>query len=131
MATCCSAPPPRPPTTAARRYAVLVAQGQDVVLWDEGLRQQIYLGDDAFVDRMQALAEPPAKATRDTPRAQRTPARPLAHWLGLCSSREDALYRAHTEGGLMMTAPAREAGLSVSRLSRLIAQAETALGLGL
>ena len=107
---------------------MLVAQGQDVALWDEGLRQQIYLGDDAFVDRMQALAEPPAKATRDTPRAQRTPARPLAHWLGLCSSREEALYRAHTEGALTMTALAGELGLSVSRGSRLIAKAESASG---
>lgn len=111
---------------AARRYAELVAQGQDEALWDDGLRQQIYLGDDAFVDRMQALAAPPRKAARDTPRAQRTPARPLAHWLGLCGSREEALYRAHTEGALTMTALAGELGLSVSRVSRLIAKAESA-----
>jgi putative transposase len=107
---------------------VLVVQGQGEALWAEGLRQQIYLGDDAFVAQMQALAESPRKATRDTPRAQRTLARPLAHWLGLCSSREEALYRAHTEGALTMTALAGELRLSVSRVSRLIAQAEAVAG---
>ncbi|HET7864677.1 MAG TPA: transposase [Burkholderiaceae bacterium] len=55
-------------------------------------------------------------------------ARPLAHWLGQCRSREKALYRAHTEGALTMTALAGELGLSVSRVSRLIAQAEAAVG---
>lgn len=113
---------------AAKRYAVLVAEGQDQALWSEGLRQQIYLGDETFVSRMQALAAPPRKAARDTPRAQRLPARPLAHWLALCSSREEALYRAHTEGAITMTALARDLGLSVSRVSRLIAQAEAAAG---
>jgi len=119
-----------PPTTAAQRrraarqYAALVAQGQGVALWEDGLRQQIYLGDDAFVGRMQALAEPPRWAARDTPRAQRSSPRPLAHWLALCASRDEALYRAHTEGGLTMTALARELGLSISRVSRLIARAQ-------
>jgi putative transposase len=109
---------------AGQQYAALVAQGLGVALWDDGLRQQIYLGDEDFVDRMQALAEPPRKTTRDTPRPQRLAPRPLAHWLGVSASREEALYRAHTEGGLTMTALAAELGLSVSRVSRLIARAE-------
>jgi hypothetical protein len=39
-------------------------------------------------------------------------------------SREQALLRAHVERGITMTAPARGLGLSVSRVSRLIARAE-------
>jgi putative transposase len=35
-----------------------VAAAGDVRLWDEALRQQIYLGDEAFVERMQKLADP-------------------------------------------------------------------------
>jgi putative transposase len=50
--------------------------------------------------------------------------RSLKQWLASCESREEALYQAHTEGALSMTAIAREMGLSVSRVSRLIAQAE-------
>jgi len=40
---------------AAQRYVALVAAGRDVRLWDEALHQQIYLGDEAFVERMQAF----------------------------------------------------------------------------
>jgi putative transposase len=41
---------------AAHKYAEFVAQGKGVALWDAHLRQQIYLGDDAFIARMLALA---------------------------------------------------------------------------
>jgi putative transposase len=41
---------------AATQYAQFVAQGQGVQLWDEHLKQQIYLGDDDFIARMQKHA---------------------------------------------------------------------------
>jgi len=41
---------------AAAKYAEFVAQGKGVQLWDEHLRQQIYLGDDDFIMRMQKIA---------------------------------------------------------------------------
>ena len=109
---------------AAKRYAQIVADAHGAELWGDALRQQIYLGDADFVDRMQALAEAPRKTSRDTPKAQRSATRPLAHWLKASDTREEALYRAYTEGGLSMTALARELELSVSRVSRLIARAE-------
>jgi REP element-mobilizing transposase RayT/DNA-directed RNA polymerase specialized sigma24 family protein len=114
--------------SAANRYARLVAAARDVPLWDEALRQQIYLGDEAFVERMQALAEPPRKAAREIPKAQRQTSRSLAQLLSTGGSREEALLRAHTESGLTMSAIAKELGLSVSRVSRLIARAEEAKG---
>jgi putative transposase len=99
-----------------------------VALWDEALRQQIYLGDERFVERMQALAAlpggMPVPRTREVPRAQRSKARTLAQWLSLSQPREQALARAYTEGGMTMTAIAQELGLSVSRISRLIAKGE-------
>lgn len=109
---------------AARRYVQVVDDARSLHLWDQGLRQQIYLGDADFVARMQALAHAPRKAARDTPKAQRLLARSLDHWLKSSGSREEALYRAYTEGGLSMTSMAHELGLSVSRISRLVAQAE-------
>ena len=112
--------------SAANRYARLVAAAHDVRLWDEALRQQIYLGDENFVERMQALAEPQRAAAREIPKTQRRTTRSLAQWLGVCDSREEALFRAHTEGALTMSAIAKELGLSVSRVSRLIARAEEA-----
>jgi hypothetical protein len=109
---------------AADRYARLVASAPDVSLWDSALRQQIYLGDAGFVERMQALADPRNSTDQDIPRVQRRKVRSLKQWLNQCASREEALYRAYTESALSMTAMARELGLSVSRVSRLIAQAE-------
>jgi REP element-mobilizing transposase RayT/DNA-directed RNA polymerase specialized sigma24 family protein len=111
---------------AAHRYAELVASAADARLWDGALRQQIYLGDEAFVERMQELAEPARAVAPDIPKAQRTRARSVGQWLAACESREEALYRAYTESGLSMSAIAREMGLSVSRVSRLIARAEGA-----
>jgi hypothetical protein len=46
---------------ACRRYAALVAKADnkaDACFWQDGLRGQIYLGDEAFAQRMQARAQP-------------------------------------------------------------------------
>ena len=109
---------------AAGRYARLVASVPDASLWDSALRQQIYLGDEAFVERMQALAEPRNSTDQDIPKAQRRKSRTLAQWMESCENREQALYNAHTQSAMTMSAIARELGLSVSRVSRLIARAE-------
>ncbi len=111
---------------AARRYAQWVAAGRDVRLWDEGLNRQIYLGDDDFVARMQSLVTVGAATGKTVPRVQRTKPRDLAHWLGVCSSREEALRCAHVQSGISMTALAAELRLSVARVSQLIARAEAA-----
>src|SRR4051794_14849068 len=54
---------------ATNQYARLVASVPDASLWDSALRQQIYLGDEAFVERMQGLAEPRNSADNDIPRS--------------------------------------------------------------
>lgn len=112
---------------ACALYAELIATPEEASLWDIGLRNQIYLGDAQFVSRMQALATPAHAAAKDVPRAQRTgPPRDLAAWLAEHETREEALWMAARHGGITMTAMARELGLSVSRVSRLIARAEKA-----
>ena len=113
---------------AADRYARLVASVSDASLWDSALRQQIYLGDEAFVERMQALAEPRNSTDDDIPKIQRRKSRTLARWIESCENREQALYNAHTQSAMTMSAIARELGLSISRVSRLIARAEEAKG---
>lgn len=109
---------------AAQRYAALVSAGRDMRLWDEALRQQIYLGDEAFVERMQALAEPQRQRATEVPKAQRRAPLTLSRLLAAGLTREQALLRGYTEGAMTMSAMARELGLSVSRVSRLIAAAE-------
>ena len=105
-----------------------MASVPDAKLWDSALRQQIYLGDEDFVERMQALAQPRNSIDPDIPKLQRRKALALAQWLASCEDREEALYRAHTQSALSMSAIARELGLSVSRVSRLIARVDGAKG---
>jgi len=111
---------------AAKRYAALVASAPDLQIWATGLRQQIYLGDEQFVERMQALMAAPRTNDRDIPKTQRLPDKTLQQWLAQSASREEGLYRAHAQGGMSMTAIAAALGLSVSRVSRLIARRERA-----
>jgi len=109
---------------AASRYCALVVAGRDVRLWDQALRQQIYLGDSSFVDRMQVLADSARTQATEVPRAQRREMVSYQQCLAEGDSREQALLRAHREGCVTMTALALELGLSVSRVSRLVARAE-------
>jgi len=111
---------------AAQLYADLVATARDAPLWRTALRQQVYLGDEAFVERVQARAVAERLDTPEVPRLQRArpQTRTLQEWLASCSTREEALYRAHRESGFTMTAMARELGLSVARVSQLVKRAE-------
>jgi len=108
---------------AAQRYAEFVAQGKGVRLWEGALRQQIYLGDEQFVERMQALGDKQLN-TRSIPKLQRAKPLTLAQWLKRSASRQEALMRAHIESGISMTCLADTMGLSVSYVSRLIRKAE-------
>jgi putative transposase len=120
---------------AARLYAKMVTQTDpaDDAFWATALRQQIFLGDKAFAQRMQEKADPLRRAAADVPRPQRqsvadTPAARERVWgecLQRCSGdRAAALHAAYREHGMTMTALASLAGLSVSRVSRLIAGEE-------
>lgn len=109
---------------AARAYAEAVRSAPSTSLWDEGLQQQIYLGDDAFVQRMQAKAPAQLQGCADIPIAQRASPRTLQQWLQICPDRASALRAAHVHSGLRMSAIAAELGLSASRVSRLIGRAE-------
>jgi REP element-mobilizing transposase RayT len=104
---------------AGERYAKLVASDPAFDLWPGRLRQQIFLGDAAFAARMRAAA---AVAPKRTARVS------YAEWLKRAGGiREQALWLAHTQGGVAMTELAGQLGLSVSRVSRLIAAAEKAI----
>lgn len=126
---------PAEQAAAQRLYAELVATARDAPLWAGALRQQVYLGDEAFVGRMQARAAAERMATPEVPRPQRTRSqaqpRPLSAWLAASPTREEALYRAAREGGLTMTAMARELGLSVARVSQLVQKGQQADRVGL
>lgn len=114
----------RPAQTAAQRaragqrYARLVTAEPGLQLWPGRLREQIFLGDAGFAERMRAAAAAPRRVAKAS----------FGDWLRRAGGiREQALWLAHTQGGVAMTELAAQLGLSVSRVSRLIAAAERAL----
>lgn len=122
--------------TARRLYAESMLIGRDMQLWTQALRQQIYLGDEDFVARMQARSlaptgtaadlpstSPPQPSSGEVPRDQTRPPLTMQQWLATSPTREHALRQAHVAGGLSLTAMARELGFSVSHISRLVARA--------
>ncbi len=106
---------------AALCYEKLVEQGKDVHLWDESLKQQIFLGDDAFIQRMQVLLAPERVHAVEVPRIQRRGKTVTIQTYLKTYARDEAIVRACREGGHTLSAIAREVGLSVSRVSRIVA----------
>lgn len=111
---------------ACQAYANLVAAGKDVALWSEHLRQQMYLGDEAFVFRMQALATDRAVSDKEIPKAQRASPRTLQDWLATMTSRDEAIVAAHRHSHMSLSDIARALDLSVSRVSRIVSRASSA-----
>lgn len=105
---------------AAQAYAALVQAGQGVQLWAQGLRQQMYLGDDDFVLRMQALASDRTVNAKEfqkhdapAPRACKT------GWP--CAPRVTKLWCRRTmHHKISLSQIARQLGLSVARVSRIV-----------
>jgi REP element-mobilizing transposase RayT len=100
------------------RYVQFVAEGKGVKLWEEALSGQIYLGGEAFVQRM--MEHVASRDVQEIPVAQRRPVTQALEWYFDQYSRDDAIARAYLEGGYTQTVIAKSTGLSVSRVSRLI-----------
>jgi putative transposase len=120
---------------ATLRYAQWVLDAPSESLWESALRQQIYLGDADFVDRMQALGKETSASSkgkskgsnfRQMPKAQRVKVLTMAQWLACSDGTAHALWRGHREGGLTMTAMAAAMGKSVAWVSKTIAKFEDA-----
>lgn len=109
-------------TKAAQQYAALVEDdaADGSAFWQEALRGQIFLGDEDFVARMQAQAAGSLRVAVDIPKAQRRGPFDLKQCLAEGADRDQAMLSAYRDHGMTMTAIAAEAGLSVSRVSRVI-----------
>ena len=120
----------RQPSSAADRrraaslYARLVADETAASPWVEGLRQQVFLGDEAFVARMLDKASVSSRQAKEVPKVQRRRLTTVAAYLRLHRHRDTAMHAAYVDGGLTMTQIATECALSISRVSRVIAAVE-------
>ena len=104
---------------ARRRYRSFVHEGVGETIW-QGLRQQIYLGDEAFVTRMQRNAQI-AGDTLSVPRAQRRPpAPPLAQIARDCGERNAAIVAAYATGAYTYRDIAEHFGVHLATVGRLV-----------
>jgi len=108
---------------AERLYVDAVAAGKSAGLWAH-LRQEIFLGDEAFAAASRALASTQRLHCKEIAKEQRIPSTDLTVWLSPDRTRDEAIRLAYSEGSMTMSEIARQASLSVSRVSRVIAAAE-------
>jgi len=107
---------------ARRRYRDFVLDGVGRGIW-EGLRQQIYLGDEEFVERMQGKAVIEGDAL-SVPQAQRRPpAAPLAEIASRHSERNAAIVAAYATGAYSYREIAVHFGLHLATVGRIVRSA--------
>jgi len=113
---------------AMERYRAFVAEGRNQPSPWEQLRNQIYLGDEQFVGKLQAgLAKD--KDLSEIPAAQRRRSPPsLETFTRKYSDRNQAIAMAYQSGGYSLKTIGEYFGLHYSRVSRVIAAAEKAKG---
>jgi putative transposase len=111
---------------AQERYRAFVAEGKNQPSPWQQLRNQIYLGDEQFIDKLQAELEQ-GKDLSEIPVAQRRkPAKSLEYYAQKYRDRNDAIERAYRSGGYTLKAIGDHFGLHYSRVSRIVSAEEKA-----
>jgi len=108
---------------AVRRYIEFVIQGIGKESIWQGLRRQIYLGDDSFVERMQAKCEG-LSTTVGVPKAQkRPPAQPLEELASKYANRNEAIIVAYATGAYSYQQIADFYGLHFTTIGKILRKA--------
>lgn len=106
---------------AVEAYRAFVAAGKNQPSPWASLRNQIYLGSDAFVAKMQRKAET-AQDLSEVPAAQRRQMpKSLDHYARKYAERDEAIEQAYASGGYGMKEIGDHFGLHYSRVSRILA----------
>lgn len=108
---------------AIERYREFVAEGKNQPGPWAQLKNQVFLGDDKFVEKMHAHLEA-GKDLREIPARQRRPlAKPLHHYSSGDSGRDDAIVEAYASGGYSMKEIGDHFGIHYSYVSKIISRA--------
>ena len=110
---------------AALRYAELAdaANDDDASFWQQAVRAQVFLGDEAFVRQMQAQALSERQSAKGIPRVQRLLPSTWPQCLAACDGdRNRAISMGYRQGGFTMPELALLTNLSVTQVGRLIAR---------
>lgn len=88
------------------------------------LKNQIYLGNDEFVNDMQFKLDP-EQSLKDIPRKQKqAPAKPLIYYADKYSTRNESMVRAYWSGHYTLVQVGEHFGVSYATVSRAVKQAE-------
>jgi len=105
---------------AQTQYSNFVAQGVGQASIWQGLRHQVFLGSDGFIERF-SHGPPPLDKLREVPRAQRRPlARSLGQYQRTYPGRREAMARAFLTGVYSMQEIADHFGVHYSTVSRAV-----------
>ena len=108
---------------AVRQYMDFVRAGVGLPSVWGGLRGQVYLGSEAFMQRMQALSDKSNIA--EIPRAQRRPlAKPLSHYRDFLADPHVAMSAAYATGDYTMQQIAEYFGVHYATVSRAVKRGE-------
>lgn len=111
---------------AVAQYRRFVAEGIGQPGPWEQLKQQVFLGSDAFVSEL-SRRMPKDRDLSEVPLAQRRPpAKPLAEYVSLYPDRDQAIAAAYASGGYTLKDIGDHVGLHYARISRIVRAAEEA-----
>jgi hypothetical protein len=112
---------------AVLRYAAFAAEGTNQTGPWEKLKNQIFLGSEAFVASLQRNLNANARL-REIPAIQRRPQpQPLAQ-IAEAHQRDEAIGRAYASGGYSLKEIGDHSGLHCSRVSRILKERRLAKG---
>ncbi|WP_126455863.1 REP-associated tyrosine transposase [Sulfuriflexus mobilis] len=112
--------------TAMTRYKTFVSEGKHQPSPWEQLKNQIFLGDEAFVENMLCKMSPEIKLSEIPAAQKRTPPKPLSFYEKKFPDRNTAITHAYRSGGYSMEEVGEYFGLHYSRVSRIIRNVEMA-----
>ena len=104
---------------AQRRYRSFVDEGTEANIW-EGLRQQMYLGDEKFVDRMQTHVKVGGDVLSVPKLQRRPPAASLPEIAAGFTDRDAAVIAAYATGAYSYREIAEHFGVHLSTIGRIV-----------
>ena len=109
---------------AQQRYLEFVQEGKGQPSPWKQLKNQIYLGDDDFVNDMQSKLDP-EQSLKDIPKKQKmAPVKPLAYFAERYKTRDESMAQAYWSGHYTLAQVGEHFGVSYATVSRAVKQAE-------
>ncbi len=107
---------------AVEKYREFIAAGKNQPSPWESLRNQVFLGDEAYVEQLRSHIEHDRDLS-EIPGSQKRPAaRPLSYYESQTGTRDEAIRLSYASGGYSMKTIGDYYGLHYSRVSRIINQ---------